>query len=58
MAPHPGAGNTAREGKLLCRRREVNHYPSPPMSPTWIWMQVLVVIFVLAGMVIAVVRLL
>jgi hypothetical protein len=27
------------------------------MSPTWVWMQVAIVVFVLAGMVIAIVRL-
>jgi hypothetical protein len=27
------------------------------MSPTWIWMQAVIVIFVLAGMVIAIVKL-
>ena len=29
----------------------------PAMSPTWIWMQVLLVVLVLAGMVIAIVKL-
>jgi hypothetical protein len=28
-----------------------------PMSPTWVWMQVAIVVLVLAGMVIAVIRL-
>jgi hypothetical protein len=28
-----------------------------PMTPTWVWMQVAIVIAVLAGMVIAIVRL-
>ena len=27
------------------------------MSPTWVWMQVAIVVFVLAGMVIAVIKL-
>ena len=27
------------------------------MSPTWVWMQVAIVVFVLAGMVIAIVKL-
>jgi hypothetical protein len=29
-----------------------------PMSPTWIWMQAAIVLFVLAGMVVAAVKLL
>jgi hypothetical protein len=28
-----------------------------PMNPTWIWMQVAIVVFVLIGMVIAIVKL-
>jgi hypothetical protein len=28
-----------------------------PMSPTWIWMQVAIVVFVLAGMAIAITKL-
>jgi hypothetical protein len=33
-------------------------YPaSPAMSPTWIWMQAAIVVFVLIGMVIAIVKL-
>jgi hypothetical protein len=28
-----------------------------PMSPTWVWMQAAIVVLVLAGMVIAVIRL-
>jgi hypothetical protein len=30
----------------------------PTMSPTWIWMQIGIVVFVLAGIVIALIRLL
>jgi hypothetical protein len=29
----------------------------PDMSPTWVWMQVAIVVFVLAGMVIAITKL-
>jgi hypothetical protein len=33
-------------------------YPGEdPMSPTWIWMQAAIVVFVLIGMVIAIVKL-
>jgi hypothetical protein len=28
-------------------------YPQPPVSPFWFWMQVLIVLFVVAGMIIA-----
>jgi hypothetical protein len=30
---------------------------SPPVNPFWLWVQALIVVFVLAGMVIAVVKL-
>jgi hypothetical protein len=29
----------------------------PSMSPTWIWMQIAIVVFVLIGMVVAIVKL-
>lgn len=32
-------------------------YPPSPMSPFWIWTQALIVVFVLAGIVIAIVKL-
>jgi len=41
-----GAGVATRFGRLR-----------PIMSPTWIWMQFAIVIFVLIGMVIAIVKL-
>jgi len=31
--------------------------PSPPMSPTWIWMQIAIVVFVLIGMILAITKL-
>jgi hypothetical protein len=30
---------------------------SPAMSPTWIWMQIAIVVFVVIGMVVAIVKL-
>jgi hypothetical protein len=33
------------------------HYATGRMSPTWIWMQVAIVVFVLIGMVIAITKL-
>jgi hypothetical protein len=32
-------------------------YAAPDMSPTWVWMQIAIVVFVLAGMIIAITKL-
>lgn len=49
-----------RAGRRLARGRAGRRRPvaSRAVSPFWIWMQVLIVVFVLAGIVIAAVNLL
>lgn len=42
---------------LVDVRLQPVQYASPDMSPTWIWMQVAIVIFVLVGIVIAITKL-
>jgi hypothetical protein len=42
------------EGRLTCGFARWDHLA---MSPTWIWMQVAIIVFVVAGMIIAVTKL-
>lgn len=57
------AGRRLAAERLKARRRGGRPAPlaaryAPRMSPTWIWMQIGIVLFVLAGVVIAIVKLL
>jgi hypothetical protein len=45
------------EGRCPDERSEPTVYAGPCMSPFWLWTQALIVVFVLAGMVIAITKL-
>jgi hypothetical protein len=55
------AGQTLRAGKIACsptaQERSAESRLSLAMSPTWIWMQIAIVVFVLIGMIIAITKL-
>jgi hypothetical protein len=48
------AGSSAGSTGVRAARRR---YSGQPMSPTWIWMQIAIVVFIVIGMVIAITKL-